>query len=161
MTQAGGAVIDQQKRTEAGASGDDLGAPFSLPTLSKSALTHHPQAGGGTACGSRALSEGRLRQGVLPCRYIPADANGGLCIGRSRADHWGFGGGSHQQAKTAFRRSRQKAVLSICGNKYTACKVVYPSESGQDKCRVHIFFCPHNPRQVSMRLGFKEVRYSD
>ena len=33
----------------------------------------------------------------------------------------GFGGGSHQQAKTDFRRSRRKSVLSICGNKYTAC----------------------------------------
>jgi len=30
MAQAGEAVIDQQKGTEAGASGDDLGAPFSL-----------------------------------------------------------------------------------------------------------------------------------
>ena len=28
-----------------------------------------------------------------------------------------------QQAKTGFRRSRRKPVLSICGNKYTACKV--------------------------------------
>ena len=35
----------------------------------------------------------------------------------------GFGGRSHQQAKTDFRRSRWKSVLSICGNKYTACKV--------------------------------------
>ncbi len=51
-------MIYQQERTEAGASGDDLGAPFSLPALSKSALTHHPQAGGDTAYGSRALSEG-------------------------------------------------------------------------------------------------------
>ena len=38
-------MIDQQKGTEEGASGDDLGAPFSLPALSKSALTHPPQAG--------------------------------------------------------------------------------------------------------------------
>ena len=30
MTQAGGVGIDQQKGTEAGVSGDDLGAPFSL-----------------------------------------------------------------------------------------------------------------------------------
>jgi hypothetical protein len=30
MTQAEKAVIDQQKGTEAGASGDDLGAPSSL-----------------------------------------------------------------------------------------------------------------------------------
>ena len=37
----------------------------------------------------------------------------------------GVWGRCHQQAKTAFRRSRQKAVLSLCGNKDTACKVVY------------------------------------
>ena len=30
-------MIDQQEGTEAGASGDDLGAPFSLPVL----FTHH------------------------------------------------------------------------------------------------------------------------
>ena len=41
MTQAEKAVIDQQKGTEAGASRDDLGAPFSLSAISKSALTHH------------------------------------------------------------------------------------------------------------------------
>ena len=58
MAQAGGTAIYQQEGTEAGASGDDLGAPFSLPVLSKSALTHHPQAGGGTACGSRAFGRG-------------------------------------------------------------------------------------------------------
>ena len=62
-------MIDQQERTEAGASGDDLGAPFSLSALSKSALTHHPQAGGGTACGSRALSEGRPAGRPFPAQY--------------------------------------------------------------------------------------------
>ena len=35
---------------------------------------------------------GRFHRGVLPCRYIPADANSGLCIGRSRAGHRGLGG---------------------------------------------------------------------
>ena len=40
MTEAGKAVIDQQEGTEGGASGDGLGAPFSLPALSKSTLTH-------------------------------------------------------------------------------------------------------------------------
>ncbi len=35
---------------------------------------------------------GAAPPGGLPCQYIPADANGGLCIGRSRADHWGLGG---------------------------------------------------------------------
>ena len=62
-------VIYQQEGTEAGASGDDLGAPFSLPVLSKSALTHHPQAGGGTACGSRAISEGRSTGRPFPAQY--------------------------------------------------------------------------------------------
>lgn len=33
MTQAGKAVIDQQEETEVGASGDDLGASFSLSAL--------------------------------------------------------------------------------------------------------------------------------
>ena len=33
MTEAEKAVIDQQERSEAGASGDGLGAPFSLPAL--------------------------------------------------------------------------------------------------------------------------------
>ena len=62
-------MIYQQEGTEAGASGDDLGAPFSLSALSKSALTHHPQAGGGTACGSRALSEGRPAGRPFPAQY--------------------------------------------------------------------------------------------
>ena len=35
----------------------------------------------------------------------------------------GVGGGSHQQAKTDFRRSRRKSVLSICGHRCPACKV--------------------------------------
>ena len=35
-SRVGGAVIYQQEGTEAGASGDDLGAPFSLSALSKS-----------------------------------------------------------------------------------------------------------------------------
>ena len=48
----------------------------------------------------------------------------------------GFGGWSHQRAKTAFRRLRRKAVLSICGNKYTACKVVYLRKTSYR----HIFF---------------------
>ncbi len=57
MAQAGRAVIDWQENAEAGASGVNLDAPFSLQDPGKCALTHHPQAGGGTACGSRALSE--------------------------------------------------------------------------------------------------------
>ena len=62
-------MIDQQKGTEAGSSGDDLGAPFSLPTLSKNALTCHLQAGGGTACGTRAFSGGRPTEQSFPAQY--------------------------------------------------------------------------------------------
>ena len=61
----------------------------------KGALTHHqPGAGGGTACGSRAPSGGGSAGVVLPCPVIPADANGGLCIGRSCADTLGAWGPS-------------------------------------------------------------------
>ena len=67
MTQSEKAVIDQQEKTEAGASGNDLGAPFSLWAPAKGALTHHQQAGGGTACGSRAPSGGGPAGAVLPC----------------------------------------------------------------------------------------------
>ncbi len=62
-------MIDQQERTKAGLSGNGLGAPFSLPALLKSALTHHPQAGGGTASDSRALSEGRPAGRPFPAQY--------------------------------------------------------------------------------------------
>ena len=44
----------------------------------------------------------------------------------------GFGGRSHQQAKTDFRRSRWKSVLSICGNKYTACYNGDTPKTGED-----------------------------
>ena len=43
MTQAGKAVIDQQEGSEAGASGNDLGAPFSLPALCEE-RTYSPTA---------------------------------------------------------------------------------------------------------------------
>jgi hypothetical protein len=36
--------------------------------------------------GSRAPSGGGSARGALPCQYIPADANGGFCIGRSCVD---------------------------------------------------------------------------
>lgn len=58
-SRAGKAAVEQQERIEAGASGGDLDVQFSLPALSKSAFTHHLQAGGGIAFGNRALSEGR------------------------------------------------------------------------------------------------------
>lgn len=37
-------VIDQQEEVDRGASGNDLGAPFSLLASAKCALTYHQQA---------------------------------------------------------------------------------------------------------------------
>ena len=102
MAHAGRAVIDRQGKADAGASGVDLDALFPLPGKGKCALTHHPQAGGGTACGSRASDQSG-----------PADAHS-FMAGLFK----GFGTLA-QQAKTDFRRPRRKSVLSICGNKCT------------------------------------------
>ena len=49
MTQAGKAVINQQEGTEAGASGDDLGAPISLSALCEE-RTYSPPASGRWCC---------------------------------------------------------------------------------------------------------------
>ena len=96
MTQAGKAVIDQQEGTEAGASGRTRALRSLYRPSAKSALTHHrhqlvvvwPAAivhppGGRDRDGS-AIS--------FPLPVYTADANGGLCIGRSRTDHRGLGG---------------------------------------------------------------------
>lgn len=56
MAQAGRAVIGPTEESGSGASGVDLDVPFSLQASGKGALTHHSQADGGTACGSRAFS---------------------------------------------------------------------------------------------------------
>jgi len=45
MTQAGKAVINQQEGTEAGASGDDLGALFSLSALCEERTYSPPSKG--------------------------------------------------------------------------------------------------------------------
>ena len=89
-------MIDQQERTEVGASGDDLGAPFSLPgsLLRAHLLTTSKLAVVWPAAIVRPPGE-RGRDGStisFPLPVYTADANGGLCIGRSRADHRGLGG---------------------------------------------------------------------
>ena len=93
MTQAGKAVIDQQEGAEVGAFGDDLGAPFSFagPLRRAHLLTTRKLVVVWPAAIVR--PPGAAPLGVpFPCRYIPADANSGLCIGRSRAGHRGLGG---------------------------------------------------------------------
>ena len=56
------------------------------------AFTHHPQADGGTAYGSRALSEGDPAGHPFLAQYNrSADATGGLCIGRSSVNALGLG----------------------------------------------------------------------
>ena len=121
----------------------------------KGALTHHPQVGGGTARGRRALSDGtnrmriQLHSEAVGTQFFLCRANRKLPFFKSLIDAGsvrfclagqysvretnaqpapvtglfkGFGTRS-QQAKTDFRRTRRKSVLSICGNKCTACKV--------------------------------------
>ena len=99
-------MIYQQEETEAGASGDDLGAPFSLSALSKSALTHHPQAGGGTACGSRALSEGRPARRPIPAQYGQVSRRHRRLVHRAelRRCTGGLGAVGHQQAAPGIYR---------------------------------------------------------
>ena len=99
-------MIDQQEGTETGASGDDLGAPLSLPAK-----------GRWWYCLTAAVrSPGAAPPGVsIPCRYIPADANGGLCIGRSCADALGAWGPS---ATNKLRRVYTGALLATTINAY-------------------------------------------
>ena len=94
MAQVGGAAIDQQKGTEAGASGDDLGAPFSLSALCEEHTYSPPARGQRWYCLTAAVRPPGAAPLVqfFPAQYIPANANGGLCIGRSHADHRGLGG---------------------------------------------------------------------
>ena len=86
-------MIDQQERTEAGASGDDLGAPFSLPALSESALTHHLPRPAVVLPPAVVRSPRVGPPGVpfLPSMDRPADTTSGLCIGWSCADALGVG----------------------------------------------------------------------
>ena len=98
MTQAGKAVIDQQEGTEAGASGDDLGAPFSLTALCKErTYSPPPSAGGGMACGHRAPSGGA---GVAPPSASPPagiyqQTPTAACASDAAVSmRWGLGGAS-------------------------------------------------------------------
>ena len=86
-------MIDQQERTEAGASGDDLGALSSLSALSKSALTHHQQAGGIWPA-VIVRPPVRLRRRLFPCpvwtgQQTPPAA---CASGGATPVHWGLGG---------------------------------------------------------------------
>ena len=95
MTQAGGAVIDQQKEPKR----ERPGMAWALRSLyrpsAKSALAHHRLGrDGGAACRRPCALRGRLPPGVpfLPSMDRPADANGGLCVGQSFADALGAWG---------------------------------------------------------------------
>ena len=60
---------------------------------------------------------GAAPPGVLPCQYILADADGGLCIGRSRADHWGLGGHRPPTSCTGYIPVHCLPLLSASINK--------------------------------------------
>ena len=98
MAQVGGAVIDQQEGTE----GELRGWPgrsvlFAGPLLGR---TYSPPARG---LRWYCLTAAVRSPGGAPCRYIPADANGGLCVERSRANALGgLGAFGHQQAAPGY-----------------------------------------------------------
>ena len=75
-----------------GSAQDDLGAPFSLSALSKSALTHHRQAGGSTACGRRALSRGGSAGVSSPAGIYQQTPTAACALGGAAPMHWGLGG---------------------------------------------------------------------
>ena len=106
MTEAEKAVIDQQEKTER----ERPGMAWALHSLcqpsAKSALTHHPQAGGGTACGSRALSEGRPAGRPFPAQYGQASRRHRRLVHRAelRRCTGGLGAIGHQQAAPGIYR---------------------------------------------------------
>lgn len=102
-------VIDQQEKIRDGGV-QETWTLFSY-ARPKGALTYHqPIAGGGTAYGSRAPS-GAAPPGLsFPAQYIPADANGGLCIGRNCTDALGAWGPS---ATNKLHRVYTGALLAI------------------------------------------------
>lgn len=93
-------MINQQEGTQAGVSGNDLGTPFSLSALCEElAYSPPPLAGGGTACGHRALSGGRgaALLIVLICRYIQQMPTVACVLGGAASDVLGaWGGAGHQ-----------------------------------------------------------------
>ena len=94
MTEAEKAVIDQQERSEAGASGDGLGAPFSLPALCEE-RTYSPPASGRWYCLRQSCAlRGAARRAALPCpvwtgQQTPPAA---CASGGAAPMHWGLGG---------------------------------------------------------------------
>ena len=108
-------MIDQQKGTEAGASGDDLGAPFSLLALCEE-RTYSPPASGRWYCLRQSCAlQGRPDISSLPSMDRPADATGGLFIGRSYTNAPGAWGPS---APNKLRRVYTGALLATTVSAY-------------------------------------------
>ena len=98
MAQAEGAVIDQQEGTEAEASGRTRALRSLYRPSAKSALTHHRHrlvvvwpAAIVRPPGERGRDGSTIS---FPLPVYTADANGGLCIGRSFTDAPGAWGSS-------------------------------------------------------------------
>ena len=105
MAQAEGAVIGQQKGTEAGASGDDLGAPFSMPALCEE-RTYSPPAswwwyGLRPSCALR----GRLRRGCpSPAGIYQQTTTADYASDAAASITGGLGAVGHQQAAPGIYR---------------------------------------------------------
>ena len=87
-----------------GSAQDDLGAPFSLSALSKSALTHHRQAGGSTACGRRALSRGGSAGVSSPAGIYQQTPTAACASDAAAPITGGLGAIGHQQAAPGIYR---------------------------------------------------------
>ena len=87
-----------------GSAQDDLGAPFSLSALSKSALTHHRQAGGSTACGRRALSGGGSAGVSSPAGIYQQTPTAACASDAAAPITGGLGAIGHQQAAPGIYR---------------------------------------------------------
>ena len=87
-----------------GSAQDDLGAPFSLSALSKSALTHHRQAGGSTACGRLALSRGGSAGVSSPAGIYQQTPTAACASDPAAPITGGLGAIGHQQAAPGIYR---------------------------------------------------------
>ena len=94
MTQAGKAVINQQEGTEAGASGDDLGAPFSLSALCEERTYSPPARGRWLYCLTAAMRPpGAAPPGAsCPAGIYQQTPTAACASGGAAPMHWGLGG---------------------------------------------------------------------
>ena len=122
-------MIDQQEGTEAGASGGDLGAPFSLSALCEE-RTYSPPAswwwyGLRPSCALRGLAP----PSAFPCQYIQQTPTTACASDAAAPITGGLGAFGHQQAAQGiylriachYQQGLQKGVDYHSHQRYTLC----------------------------------------